>query len=145
MPFGLKNIGATYQRLMNKVFKTLIKHNMEVYIDDMLVKSLKISQHISDLEQCFYLLRCYNMRLNPAKCAFGVASRKFLGFMVTHRGIEANPEKIKALRDMVPPKNIKEVQRLNGKIATLSCFLARLGDKYLPFFKVLRGARNFGF
>ncbi|KAI0495533.1 hypothetical protein KFK09_021834 [Dendrobium nobile] len=145
MPFGLKNAGATYQRLMNKIFKTLIGHNMEVYVDDMLVKILEKSQHISDLEQCFCLLRRYNMRLNPTKCAFGVASGKFLGFMVTHRGIEANPEKIKALRDMVPPKNIKEVQRLNGRIAALSRFLARSGDKYLPFFKILRGARNSGF
>ncbi|PKU85753.1 RNA-directed DNA polymerase [Dendrobium catenatum] len=145
MPFRLKNAGATYQRLMNKVFKTLIGHNMEVYVDDMLVKSLEKSQHISNLEQCFRLLRRYNMRLNPTKCTFGVASGKFPGFMVTHRGIEANPEKIMALRDMVPPKNIKEVQRLNGRIAALSRFLARSGDKYLPFFKILRGARNFGF
>ncbi|PKU64464.1 putative mitochondrial protein [Dendrobium catenatum] len=145
MPFGLKNAGATYQRLMNKVFKTIIGCNMEVYVDDMLVKRLEKSQHISDLEQCFRLLRHFNMRLNPAKCAFGVASRKFLGFMVTHRGIEANPKKIKAFRDMVPPKNIKEVQRLNGRIAALSHFLVRSGDKYLPFFKILRGVRNSDF
>ncbi|XP_028556944.1 uncharacterized protein LOC110115884 [Dendrobium catenatum] len=145
MPFRLKNAGATYHRLMNKVFKTLIGRNMEVYVDDMLVKSLEKSQYISDLEQCFRLLRRYNMRLIPTKCAFRVASGKFMGFMVTHRGIEANPEKIKALRDMVPPKNIKEVQRLNGRIAALSRFLARSGDKYLPFFKILRGARNSGF
>ncbi|KAI0522352.1 hypothetical protein KFK09_004731 [Dendrobium nobile] len=145
MPFGLKNAGATYQRLMNKVFKDLIGHTMEVYVDDMLVKSFEKSQHISDLEQCFCLLRFYNMRLNPSKCAFGVASGKFLGFMVTNRGIEANPEKIKALRDMVPPRNIKDVQRLNGRIAALSRFLARSGDRYLPFFKILRGARSSGF
>ncbi|XP_020685650.1 uncharacterized protein LOC110101896 [Dendrobium catenatum] len=145
MPFGLKNAGETYQRLMNNVFKTLIGHNMEVYVDDMLVKSLEKSQHISNLEKCFRLSRRYNMSLNPAKCAFGVASEKFLGFMVTHKGIEANPKKIKALRDMVPPKNIKEVQRLNGRIAALSRFLAHLGDKYLTFFKILRGALNSGF
>ncbi|KAI0494737.1 hypothetical protein KFK09_024880 [Dendrobium nobile] len=145
MPFGLKNAGATYQRLMNKVFKDLIGRSMEVYIDDMLVKTLERTKHIFDLEQCFSLLRHYNIRLNPVKCAFGVTSRKFLGFMVTHRGIEANLEKIKALRDMVPPRNIKEVQRLNGRIAALSRFLARSGDKYLPFFKILRNARNKGF
>ncbi|PKU75563.1 hypothetical protein MA16_Dca011339 [Dendrobium catenatum] len=109
MPFRLKNAGATYQRLMNKVFKNLIGRTMEVYVDDILVKSLEKSQHISDLEECFCLLRSYNIRLNPSKCAFGVTSGKFLGFMVTHRGIEANPEKIKALRDMIPPRNIKEV------------------------------------
>ncbi|KAI0520318.1 hypothetical protein KFK09_007790 [Dendrobium nobile] len=145
MPFGLKNAGATYQRLMNKIFKDLIGRTMEVYVDDMLVKSLEKSQHISDLERCFSLLRFYNMRLNPAKCAFGVTSGKFLGFMVTHRGIEANPEKIKALRDMVPPRSIREVQHLNKRIAALSRFLVRSGDKYLPFFKTLRGARNSGF
>ncbi|KAI0497291.1 hypothetical protein KFK09_020514 [Dendrobium nobile] len=145
MPFGLKNAGATYQRLMNKIFKTLIGRNMEVHVDDMLVKSLEKSQHISDLEQCFHLLRRYNIRLNPAKCAFGVASGKFLGFMVTHRGIKVNPEKIKALRDTVPPKNIKKVQRLNGRITALSHFLAHSRDKYLPFFKVLSGARSSGF
>ncbi|KAI0488406.1 hypothetical protein KFK09_028237 [Dendrobium nobile] len=142
MPFGLKNAGATYQRLMNKVFKTLIRRNMEMYVDDMLVKSLKKSQHISDLEQCFHLLRYYNIRLNPTKCAFGVTSEKILGFMVTHRGIKANPKKIKVLRDMVPPKNIKEVQKLNGRITAFSHFLARSGNKYLPFFKVFRVARN---
>ncbi|XP_020687591.1 uncharacterized protein LOC110103278 [Dendrobium catenatum] len=130
---------------MNKVFKNLIGLTMEVYVDDILVKSLEKSQHISDLEECFCLLRSYNMRLNPSKCAFRVALGKFLGFMVTHRGIEANPEKIKALRDMLPPRNIKEVQRLNGRIAALSQFLARSGDKYFPFFKVLRGARSLGF
>ncbi|KAI0529371.1 hypothetical protein KFK09_001920 [Dendrobium nobile] len=116
MPFGLKNTGATYQCLMNKVFKTLIGCNMEVYVDDMFVKSLEKYQHISDLEQYFHLLRRYNIRLNPDKCAFGVASGKFLGFIVTHRGIEANPEKIKALRDMMPSKNIKKVQRLNRRM-----------------------------
>ncbi|XP_020686072.1 uncharacterized protein LOC110102197 [Dendrobium catenatum] len=145
MSFGLKNAGATYQRLMNKVFKNLIGRTMEVYVDDMLVKSLEKSQHISDLEECFYLLRSYNMCLNPSKCAFGGTSGKFLGFMVTHRGIEANPEKIKALRDMLPPRNIKEVRRLNGRIVALSRFLARSGNKYLPFFKILRGARSSGF
>ncbi|KAI0530537.1 hypothetical protein KFK09_000081 [Dendrobium nobile] len=142
MPFGLKNAGATYQHLMNKVFMNLIGRTMKVYVDDMLVKSLEKSQHISDLEECFCLLRSYNMRLNPSKCAFGVALEKFLDY---HRGIEANPEKIKALRDMLPPRNIKEVQRLNGRIAALSQFLARSGDKNLPFFKVLRGARSSGF
>ncbi|PKU73202.1 hypothetical protein MA16_Dca019783 [Dendrobium catenatum] len=85
------------------------------------------------------------MRLNSAKCTFGVASGKFLGFVITYRGIEANPEKVNALRDMVPPKNIKEVQKINGRIAALSRFLAHSGDKYMLFFMVLKGARNSGF
>ena len=100
MPFGLKNVRATYQRLVNKVFSSLIGRTMEVYIDDMLVKSLKKDDHISALRVMFTMLRKYNMKLNPAKCAFGVGSKKFLGFMVNHRGIEANSSKVQALLDL---------------------------------------------
>ncbi|KAK8948574.1 hypothetical protein KSP39_PZI005171 [Platanthera zijinensis] len=145
MPFGLKNAGATYQRLMNKVFNDLIGKTMEVYVDDMLVKSIRREDHVEDLEKCFKILRQYGMRLNPSKCAFRVTSGKFLGFMVTQRGIEANPKKIKALEEMSQPRALKEVQHLNGRITALSRFLARTGDKYLPFFKILRGARTAGF
>jgi hypothetical protein len=105
MPFGLKNAGATYQRLVNAMFKNQIGRNVEVYVDDMLVKSLKSEDHLTDLEETFGVLRHYRMRLNPAKCAFGVSSGKFLGFMVSHRGIEANPEKIKAVLEMESPQN----------------------------------------
>ena len=83
MPFGLKNIGATYQRLVNKVFADQIERNMEAYIDDILVKSKSMSQHIVDLEETFSTLRKQGMRLNPAKCVFGVTSRKFLSFIVS--------------------------------------------------------------
>ena len=94
MPFGLKNAGATYQRLINKIFAKQLGRNMEAYVDDMLVKSRTISQHIIDLEETFSTLRAHGMRLNPTKCAFGVSSGKFLGFIISQRGIEANPEKI---------------------------------------------------
>ena len=110
MPFGLKNAGATYQRLMNKVFQRQIGRNMEVYIDDMLVKSVEDTDHIKDLTKAFEALHRHNMKLNPTKCAFGVSAGKFLGFMVSRRGIEANLEKIKALIDMHPPRCKKEVQ-----------------------------------
>ncbi|KAL5579748.1 hypothetical protein UlMin_012190 [Ulmus minor] len=103
MPFGLKNASATYQRLVNKMFKEQIGKTMEVYVDDMLVKSLKVEEHIRDLKETFNVLRKYKMKLNPSKCAFGVSSGKYLGFMVNHRGIEANPNKIQALLDMQPP------------------------------------------
>ena len=103
MPFGLKNAGATYQRLVNKIFKDQIGKTMEVYVDDMLVKSLKTEEHIRNLKETFDILRRYKMKLNPSKCSFGVSSSKFLGFMVNHRGIEANPAKIQALLDMEPP------------------------------------------
>ena len=92
MPFGLKNAGATYQRLVNKMFSEYLGKTMEVYIDDMLVKSLSAEQHLDHLRQAFEVLRKYNMKLNPTKCSFGVSSGKFLGYMVTQRGIEANPE-----------------------------------------------------
>ena len=113
---------------------------MEVYIDDMLVKSTTAELHIPYLPEAFQILRNYNMKLNPAKCAFRVSARKFLGFIVNHRGIEANPEKINAVLDMPPPSGIKEVQRLTGRIAALSRFVSRASDKCQPFFQVLKKA-----
>ena len=95
MPFGIKNTGATYQRLVNRIFQKQIGMTMEVYIDDMLVKLTTTELHIAHLSKAFQILREYNMKLNPAKCAFEVSAEKFLGFIVSHRGIEANPDKIK--------------------------------------------------
>ena len=113
---------------------------MEVYIDDMLVKSTTTELHIDHLSEAFQILRKYNMKLNPTKCAFGVSARKFLGFIVNHRGIEENPDKIKAVLDMPSPSGIKEVQRLTGWIAALSRFVSKASDKCQPFFQVLRKA-----
>ena len=107
---------------------------MEVYIDDMLVKSTTVELHIAHLSEVFQILRDYNMKLNPAKCAFGVSAEKFLGFIVNHRGIEVNPDKIKAVLDMPSPSGIKEVQRLTGRIVALSRFVSRASDKCQPFF-----------
>jgi ribonuclease HI len=140
MPFGLKNAGAIYQRLVNKMFHDQIERNVEVYVDDMLVKSKKDDDHLADLKETFQALRRYSMKLNPAKCVFGVSSGKFLGFMVSQRGIEANPDKIKAILEMSPPKTVKEVQSLTGKAAALNRFVSRSTDKCLPFFKILRKA-----
>uniref|UniRef100_A0A2N9HRX3 Uncharacterized protein n=1 Tax=Fagus sylvatica TaxID=28930 RepID=A0A2N9HRX3_FAGSY len=140
MPFGLKNAGATYQRLMNRMFHDQIGRNVEVYVDDMLVKSKEEDGHLDDLRETFQTLRKYQMKLNPSKCAFGVYSGKFLGFMVSQRGIEANPDKIKAILEMRPPKNTKEVQRLTGRIVALNRFMSRSTDKCLPFFKILKKA-----
>ena len=109
MPFGLKNAGATYQKLVNHRFHPQIGRNVKVYVDDMLVKSQDEGKHLDDLQETFDTLRQYNMRLNPSKCAIGVSTRKFLGFMVSHRGIEANPDKIQVILNMEPPRNIKEV------------------------------------
>ena len=109
MPFRLKNAGATYQRLVNKMFSKQIGRNMEVYVDDMLVKSKEELTHLDDLRETFATLKQYQMKLNPSKCVFGVASGKFLGFMVSQRGIEANPEKLQAIINMASPKTVKEV------------------------------------
>ena len=138
MPFRLKNAGATYQRLMNKMFTHQIGRNVQVYVDDMLVKSLREDDHLGDLQETFDTLQTYNMKLNPSKCAFGVTAGKFLGFMVSHRGIEVNPEKVRAIMELSPPKTVKEVQCLNGKIAVLNRFVSRVMDKYLPFFRTLK-------
>ena len=116
MPFGLKNAGATYQRLMDRVFRGQIGRSMEVYVDDMVVKSQTAEDHVRDLGEVFRQLRKYNMRLNPEKCVFGVPAGKFLGFMLTARGIEANPDKCAAIVEMRSPKNLKEVQRLMGRV-----------------------------
>jgi hypothetical protein len=103
MPFGLKNAGATYQRLVNKMFQAQIGRNMEVYVDDMLIKSVESVAHVNDLYEAFEKLKQYGMKLNPAKCAFGVSSGKFLGYMVSSKGIEANPKKDPgSTRDAIP-------------------------------------------
>ena len=129
MPFGLKNARATYQRLVNKMFQRQIRASIEVYIDDMLVKSVKAELHVAHLAESFQVLKNYNMKLNPTKCAFGVSSGKFLGFIVNSRGIEANLDKIKVVLDMQPPSNTKEIQRLTGRTVALSRFVSRSRDK----------------
>ena len=140
MPFGLKKAGATYQRLVNKIFHKHIGASMEVYIDDMLVKSVKSELHVAHLDESFQVLKKYNMKLNLTKCAFGVLAGKFLGFIVNSRGIEANPDKIKSVLNMQPPSNTKEIQRFAGRIASLSRFVSRSSDKCQPFFQVLKKA-----
>ena len=138
MPFGLKNAGATYQRLMNKMFAHQIGRNVQVYVDNMLVKSMHEEDHLDDLRETFDTLRSFNMKLNPNKCAFGVMAGKFLGFMVSHKGIEVNPEEVRAIMELEPPRTVKEVQSLNGKIAALNRFVSRATDRCLPFFRTLR-------
>ena len=109
-------------------------------MDDMLVKSLDEQKHQDDLQETFDTFRRYNMRLNSSKCVFRVSLGKFLGFMVSHKGIEANPIKIQAILDMKPPRSIKEVQSLIGRVATLNRFVSKAIDKCLPFSKVLKKA-----
>ena len=140
MPFGLKNARATYQRLVNHMFRPQIGRNVEVYVDDMLVKSAREAQHLNYLQETFDTLRWYKIKLNPSKCAFGIASGKFLGFMISQRGIEANPNKIQAILNMEPPRNVEDIQSLNGLVAAFNRFVSKATDKCLPFFRVLRKA-----
>nr|CAN71500.1 hypothetical protein VITISV_007955 [Vitis vinifera] len=140
MPFGLKNAGATYQRLMTKIFKPLIGHTVEVYIDDIVVKGKTREEHVLHLQEVFHLLRKYDMKLNPSKYAFGVSVDKFLGFMVSQRGIEVSPDQVKAIMETPPPRSKKELQRLTGKLVTLGRFIARFTDELRLFFLEIRKA-----
>ena len=142
MPFELKNAGATFQRMVNKVFVEQICRNMECYMDDMIVKPM-LHDHTEYLKECFETLRKNKMKVNPNKRTFGVSSGKFLGYMVNPRGIEANPEKIKAVIDMEAPKCVRDIQKLTWRMAALRRFISRSAEKVLPFFEVLRGSNNF--
>ncbi|CAA0836868.1 Unknown protein, partial [Striga hermonthica] len=143
MPFGLKNAGATYQRLVNKMFSRLIGKTMEVYVDDMLVKSVVANDHVTHLNEMFKILRDYSMVLNPKKCTFGVKSGKFLGYMVSQREIEANPTKIQAILDLKPPTSVKGVQSLTGRLAALNRFISKSTDRCKPFFDAIRKGKKF--
>ena len=143
MPFGLKNAGSTYQRMMTKMFKPQLGKNVEVYIDDMVVKSKLVSEHVGDLTSIFEILREHKLRLNASKCSFGVGSGKFLGYMVTHRGIEVNPDQIKAINNLQPPRNPKKVQKLIGMMAALNRFISRSVDRCIPFFLLLHKWKEF--
>ena len=143
MLFGLKNAGSTYQWMMTKMFELQLGKNIEVYIDDMVVKSKLVSEHIMDLTNIFEILREHKLRLNASKCSFGVASGKFLRYMVTHRGIEVNSDQIKAINNLQPPRNPKEVQKLTGMMAVLNRFISRSADRCRPFFLLLHKWNKF--
>jgi hypothetical protein len=143
MPFGLKNAGATFQRLMRKSLGAQMGRNAKAYVDDIIVKNREGRTLIEDLEETFANLRKVNINRNPAKCAFGVPLGKLLGFLMSHRGIEGNPDKVKAIEEMHYPCNLKEMQRLAGCMATLGRFIARSGEKALPFFKLRKRTRKF--
>ena len=140
MPFELKNVGATYQRLMIKIFRPLVGRTVEVYINDIVVKNKTREDHTHHLQKVYHMLRRYDMNMNPSKCAFGVSAGKFLGFMVTQKGTKVSPNQIKVVMEAPAPRNKKELQRLTGKLVVLGRFIARFTDKLQPFFLVLRKA-----
>ncbi|XP_050217542.1 uncharacterized protein LOC126668379 [Mercurialis annua] len=143
MPFGLKNAGATYQRLVNSIFKDQIGKHMEVYVDDMIIKSVRTEDHPADVKVVLETLQRYQLKINPEKCVFGVPAGKFLGYMVSQRGIEANPDKIEAVLKMTPPRSIHEAKKLNGRITALGRFMSCSAKRCLPFFKTLKQIKNF--
>jgi hypothetical protein len=143
VPFGLRNAGTTYQRCMNHVFREHIGRTVEAYVDDIVVKTRKASDLLSDLETTFKCLRAKGLKLNPEKCVFGVPRGMLLGFIVSERGIEANPEKIAAITNMGPIKDLKGVQRVMGCLVALSRFISRLGERGLPLYCLLRKVERF--
>ena len=143
MPFGLKNVGSTYQRMVTRMFESQIGRNMEAYIDDMVIKSRQVEEHLADLGETFSVLREHKLRLNTAKCFFGVSLGKFLGYMITHYGIEVNLEQIKAINNLHPPRNPKKVQILIGMAASLNRFISRFAIRCCLFFQLLHKWKDF--
>jgi len=143
MPFGLKNAGMTYQRLMDRVLAPMIGRNVQAYVDDMVVTSQEKDQHTTDLEELFTTITKYKLKLNLEKCVFGVEAGKFLGFLLTEGGIEANPENCATIIAMRRPTSVKEVQQLTGRMAALSRFVSAGGDKGPPYFQCLKRNNRF--
>ncbi|GJZ86751.1 reverse transcriptase domain-containing protein [Tanacetum coccineum] len=138
MPFGLKNVGATYQRLVDKAFDRQIGQNLEIYVDDLVIKSHTETELLQDIEETFRTLRKINMKLNPKKCTFGATEGMFLGYMISPEGIKPCLDKTEAVLQLPSAQTIKEVQSLNGKLASLNRFLSKSVEKSLPLFKTLK-------
>ena len=138
MPFDLKHAGSTFQRMVTKMFKQQLGRNMEAYIDDMVVKIKAVEDHFKDLAETFETLRKHRLKLNASKCTFGVNSRKFLGYLVTHRGIKVNLDQIVTLQSLKSPKNLKEVQQLTRMTAAPNRFISRSMNRCRPFFQLLK-------
>ena len=140
MLFGLKNVRATYQRMISRVFEPLLGRNVEVYIDDILVKSKSKRDQRAHLREAFYLLRQHRLRLNPSKYAFAIGPGNFLGFLVSQRGIDMASGQVRAITQMQPPTMKKEIQALTGRLAALNRFISRYSNRLRPLFKALKGA-----
>ncbi|KAM2313272.1 hypothetical protein ACFX1S_026464 [Malus domestica] len=138
MPFGLKNDDATYQRAMNAIFHDLIGYSMEVYIDDIMVKSKTEEQYLEDLRQALARMKTHKLKMNPKKCVFKVRSANFLGFLVQQRGVEADKNKAWAIMESPSPTNKVQLQRLLGKINFLRRFIANLVGKIQPLTSLLK-------
>ena len=138
MPFGLKNVRAIYQQMMTRMFRDKIGQTVEVYINDMGVKSKQEARHIKDLQGVFEVLRQHKLRLNANKCAFRVRASKFLGYLITNQGIEVNPEQIEAVKHLNPPSNLKELQVFIDMLAALNRLISKFADRCRPFYQLLQ-------
>jgi hypothetical protein len=143
MPYGFKNVLPTFVRAMHKTFGDLIRDLIELYVDDIVVKIKSHASLLDNLAQVFDRLRSTHTKLNLDKCVFGITVGKLLGFLVSYRGIEANPKKIRTIEAMQLPTHIKDVQKLTGCLTVLSQFISRLVEWALPFFKLLRKSGPF--
>ena len=143
MPFGLKNAGATYQRAMQRIFNDILHKIVQCYVDDLVVKTKKKGDHLWDLRIVFNRLRKYQLKMNPLKCAFGVTSGKFLGFIVRHRDIEVDQSKIDAIQRMLEPKNLQELRSLQGHLAYIRRFILNLAGQCQPFSQLMRKDATF--
>jgi hypothetical protein len=138
VPFELRNAGISYQRCMQSCFKGQIGCNLAVYVDDIILKSRQSDNVITNLEETFNNLWCFNIKLKPEKCTFGVPRGKLLGYIIIERGIEANPNKISAITIIGQVRNVKDIQWLMGCLAALSRFISWLGEGGLPLYKLLK-------
>jgi hypothetical protein len=143
MPEGLNNAGSTFSHLTKMVLESQVGRNIFTYVDDIVVASKNKEDHLADLAETFANMRDARLRLNPEKCVFGVRQGKILGYLVSHRGIEANPTKIQAIINMTPPQSTRDVQRLTGRLAALNIFISKSAERSLPFHKTLRCAKDF--
>jgi hypothetical protein len=143
MSFGLRNAGATYQRCMQHVFGDHIRRTIEAYVDDIVLKTRKADDLVSDLRVAFDCLRANEVKLNPEKCVFGVPRGMMLGYIVSQWGIEPDPEKVTALKRTGSIRDLKGVQKVLGCLAALSRFISRLGAKGLPLYRLLKKHEHF--
>ena len=143
MQFGLKNAGATYQRAMTAIFHDMMQQELEDYVDDIVVKSKKREEHFYVLKRVFERCRAFKQRMNPLKCAFGVSSGKFLGFLVHSKGIDVNPAKAMAIATMRPPITVKELKSFLGKVSYIRRFIPRLASITSTFTKLLEKEQSF--
>jgi len=139
MTFGLKNDGATYQRVINLIFHDLLGIILEVYIDDIVIKSANLDHHLADLRLALERMRRYGLKMNPLKCAFGVSAEKLLGFIIHEKGIEIDSKGIEATKKVEAPTCKKDLQKFLGKVNFLRRFISNLSEKidiFTPIFRL---------